>query len=97
MFGLFEPGAPNPKSAMLASRPRIHENCLEISNISDQVFKNTSFRCFFIVNYQKSFIEISRRPNNKLSSSFQSKSFVPIKVATKRMEGWLVISHPHVE
>ena len=34
----FEPGSLNPKSGMLASRPRIHENCLKISKISDQVF-----------------------------------------------------------
>ena len=29
MFGPaeFEPGAPDPKSAMLAPRPKFHENC----------------------------------------------------------------------
>ena len=35
----FEPGSPVPKSAMLAPRPRIHENCLKMCKNSDQVFK----------------------------------------------------------
>ena len=35
----FEPGSPNPKSAMLAPRPRIYEKCLKCVKILNRVFK----------------------------------------------------------
>ena len=31
----FEPGSPDPKSAMLAPRPRIFQKCLKLCKISD--------------------------------------------------------------
>ena len=34
----FEPGSHNPKSAMLAPRPRIYEKCLKMCKNSDQGF-----------------------------------------------------------
>ena len=38
-----EPGSPNPKSAMLAPRPRIHEKCLKSAKNLDQVLSNLNF------------------------------------------------------
>ena len=34
----FEPGSPDPKSAMLAPRPSIYEKCLKMCKNSDQGF-----------------------------------------------------------
>ena len=38
-----DPRSPDPKSAMLAPRPRIHEKCLKSAKNLDQVLSNLNF------------------------------------------------------
>ena len=50
----FEPGAPNPKSAMLAPRPQIDENCLKNQKNFGYMFSNSKFFKFLVMNYETS-------------------------------------------
>ena len=93
----FEPGAPNPKSAMLAPRPKFHENCWKKGKILDQVLKNSNFKHYFIANWENNFIKMSKSFEFKLSLNFYSGGFIFLEIRTKTMEGWLVRSHCHVD
>ena len=56
-----EPGSPDPKSAMLAPRPKIDEKCLKNQKNFGYMFSNSKFFEFLIMNYETHSSQMCRR------------------------------------
>ena len=65
--------------------------------ICDQGLKNSNFKHCVIATWENNFIKMSKSFEFKLSLNFYSGSFIFLEMRTKRMEGWLVRSHCHVD